>query len=266
MVGARNTSCDIAVKRRRTRPPRSTRRAAAATTTRSSSSASRRTRSPIAFWPCVCRWPCAGLLSPRRCARRWASSRTSVGLQKPDHAFFETHPIVNQQLVYYVGHGDITPKPDIERFDAAGAVFTDRTRADVDLVVFATGYLAVFPFLADQDALDAAQGRPQLALQMASPKYQNLWLSGPIQPDSGQWTIAHWQAMAIAAFLDLQRRDPAAAQRLHDELNAERTRRFSGGSHYKGLDPALLRDRTPGLPRSARGLPRQDGRLQAVSA
>jgi hypothetical protein len=157
----------------------------------------------------------------------------SFGLQKPDHAFFETHPIVNQQLVYYVGHGDITPVRDVDHFDAAGAVFADGSRADVDLVVFATGYLAVFPFLVDPDVLDAGEGHPHLGLQMASPKYDNLWLSGLIQPDSGQWTIAHWQGMAIAAFLDLRRRDPQRARQLYDELNAQRERRFSGGTDYK---------------------------------
>ncbi|MEZ5184190.1 MAG: FAD-dependent oxidoreductase [Candidatus Nanopelagicales bacterium] len=155
------------------------------------------------------------------------------GLQKPDHAFFETHPIVNQQLVYYVGHGDITPTRDVDHFDADGAVFADGSRADVDLVVFATGYLAVFPFLADQDALDASLGRPHLALQMASPKYANLWLSGLIQPDSGQWTIAHWQGTAIADFLALAQRDPQRARAIHDRINAQRERRFSGGTHYK---------------------------------
>jgi hypothetical protein len=157
----------------------------------------------------------------------------TFGLQKPDHAFFETHPIVNQQLVYYVGHGDIVPKPDVDHFDADGAVFTDGSRADVDLVVFATGYLAVFPFLADQDLLDAAQGRPQLGLQMASPVSPTLWLSGLIQPDSGQWTIAHWQGMAIAEFLRLYRDDPQRATALHARLNAHREERFSGGAQYK---------------------------------
>jgi hypothetical protein len=157
----------------------------------------------------------------------------SFGLQKPDHAFFETHPIVNQQLVYYVGHGDITPKPDIDHFDAKGAVFTDGTRADVDLVVFATGYLAVFPFLADPEVLDAADGRPRLALQMASPTHPTLWLSGLIQPDSGQWTIAHWQGMAIAEFLRLYRSSPERARRLHTQVNQHRDQRFTGGAHYK---------------------------------
>ncbi|NQU37104.1 MAG: NAD(P)-binding domain-containing protein, partial [Actinobacteria bacterium] len=158
---------------------------------------------------------------------------TSFGLREPDHDFFETHPIVNQQLVYYVGHGDIIPRPDIDHFDANGAVFADGTRADVDRIVFATGYLAVFPFLTDQAVLDADQGHPQLALQMASPLAANLWLSGLIQPDSGQWAIAHWQAMAIASFLALARRDPDRALDLHRELNEDRDKRYTGGAAYK---------------------------------
>ena len=44
------------------------------------------------------------------------------GLKRPDHKFFETHPIVNQQLVYYVGQGDIAPVDDVARFDAVGKV------------------------------------------------------------------------------------------------------------------------------------------------
>jgi hypothetical protein len=99
--------------------------------------------------------------------------------------------------------------------------------------VFATGYLAVFPFLADSSLLDAGQGRPQLALQMASPVSPTLWLSGLIQPDSGQWTIAHWQGMAIAEFLRLHRDDPYRARAVHAALNGHRGERFSGGAHYK---------------------------------
>jgi len=158
---------------------------------------------------------------------------TSFGLREPDHDFFETHPIVNQQLVYYVGHGDIVPKSDIDHFDANGAVFADGSRADVDTVVFATGYLAVLPFLTEQAALDADHGHPQLALQMASPSAGNLWLSGLIQPDSGQWAIAHWQAMAIASFLAMARRDPDRAGQLHRALNEQREKRYNGGADYK---------------------------------
>jgi pimeloyl-ACP methyl ester carboxylesterase/thioredoxin reductase len=157
----------------------------------------------------------------------------TFGLRKPDHDFFETHPIVNQQLVYYVGHGDISPTPDIDHFDQSGAVFSDGSRADFDLVVFATGYLAAFPFLSDPEYLAAGDGRPRLGMQMASPRYRNLWVSGLIQPDSGQWVIAHWQGMAIASFLSLAAEDPGRAEDLHSSLIAAADRRFTGGADYK---------------------------------
>ena len=158
---------------------------------------------------------------------------TRYGLREPDHAFYETHPVVNQNLVYYIGHGDIRPRPDVAEFDAAGAVFADGSRADVDVVVFATGYLARFDFLADPTVLGLSDGRPTLGLQMASPTHPNVWVSGLIQPDSGQWAIAHWQGEVIATFLDVARRDPAAARRVHNHVLAERDRRFSGGAAYK---------------------------------
>lgn len=157
---------------------------------------------------------------------------TKFGLRTPDHDFFETHPVVNQQLVYYVGHGDIVPKPDIDHFETDAVVFEDGSRAQIDVVVFATGYLATFPFL-DAEVLEIADGRPQLGLQMAAPNHRNLWVSGLIQPDSGQWTIAHWQGEAIATFLALAKAEPSTAQAIHGELIAARNRRFSAGTTYK---------------------------------
>ncbi len=158
---------------------------------------------------------------------------TRFGLAKPDHKLFETHPIVNQQLVYYVGHGEIIPKPDIERFEPDRVVFTDGSSAEVDLVLFCTGYLAVFPFLA-ADLLNIEGDHPQLARQIFTPRSPTLAVSGLIQPDSGQWTIAHWQGMEIATYARLRLDNPAAATGFHAGVVAEIAQRFSGGSHYKG--------------------------------
>ncbi len=157
---------------------------------------------------------------------------TKFGLQKPDHKFFETHPIVNQQLVYYVGHGDITPVRDITAFDAEGAVFADGSRADVDLVVFATGYLARFPFL-DDSLLNRREDHPQLFLQMFSPAHPTLVVSGLIQPDSGQWTLAHWQGILAARVAEARRDRPAAAAAFASRAQSEADRRFTAGVDYK---------------------------------
>jgi len=157
---------------------------------------------------------------------------TKFGLKKPDHKFFETHPIVNQQLVYYVGQGDITPKDDIDRFDADGVVFTDGSRIDVDLVVFCTGYLVRFPFL-EQDWLNWRDDHPQLFLQMFTPSFDNLVVSGLIQPDSGQWTLAHWQGILIARVAEALRVRPDVAHGFLSRSAAEADRRYSAGAHYK---------------------------------
>lgn len=154
------------------------------------------------------------------------------GLPKPDHKFFETHPIVNQQLVYYVGHGDITPKPDISHFDADTVYFTDGTSAQVDLVVFCTGYLVTFPFL-DDSLVNWVDGRPQLYLQLFVPGRDDIFVSGLVQPDSGQWTIAHWQGMTIAAFLRAKRENPAVASTFGQKAARDWSQRYSGGAHYK---------------------------------
>lgn len=154
------------------------------------------------------------------------------GLPAPDHAFYETHPIVNQQLVYYVGHGDIAPKPDVARFEGSTVHFTDGTAAEIDLVIFCTGYLAVFPFLAD-DVLYRHGDHPVLARQIFTPNHDSLVVAGLIQPDSGQWTIAHWQAMLIAAYAAVRERDPGRARAFFDRMIAERDVRFTGGTTYK---------------------------------
>lgn len=157
---------------------------------------------------------------------------TRFGLPAPDHKFFETHPTVNQQLVYYVGHGDIAPKPDIDAFDGSTVHFVDGSSAEVDLIVYCTGYLAKFPFL-DDGWLNPDGDHPVLARQIFTPEFDSLVVSGLIQPDSGQWTIAHWQGALIAAYAALRERDPVAARSFYERLVAESDVRFTGGTTYK---------------------------------
>jgi thioredoxin reductase len=135
-----------------------------------------------------------------------------LGLPTPDHRFLETHPIVNQQLLYYVGHGAIRPKPDIERFEGREVAFTDGSRVEADLVVFATGYRIRFPFL-DRDALIWQDDRPVLYRNVFHPDRDDLFVAGLIQPDSGQFCLVHWQTVAIARFLELRAHDRRGAER-----------------------------------------------------
>src|SRR6185437_12057860 len=100
-----------------------------------------------------------------RTLRRTVGDLTRFGLPKPDHRVYETHPIANSQLVYHVGHGAITPVPDVARFESHSVELADGRRIDPELVVFATGYLPRFEFLeAKILGDDEGVGRPRLWL------------------------------------------------------------------------------------------------------
>jgi hypothetical protein len=136
------------------------------------------------------------------------------GLPAPDHRLFETHPIVNSLLPYYVGHGDITPKPDVTRLDESTVHFADGTTADVDVIVYATGFLIRFPFMEERH-LNWHGGKPRLYLHVFHPVYDTLFVAGLIQPDSGQFGLVHWQTLAASRYARARRegRDQSEALR-----------------------------------------------------
>lgn len=144
--------------------------------------------------------------------RQWLFARTlrlavgdltRFGLPAPDHRVYETHPLVNSQLVYYLGHGRITPVPDVARFHPDAVELADGSTIQPDLVLLATGYLPRFEFL-DPQLLDLDQhGRPHLYLHAFS-RHPTLAVAGLLQPDSGVFRLVHWQTVAIARWLRLR--------------------------------------------------------------
>ena len=167
--------------------------------------------------------------------KRTVGDLTRFGLPKPDHKVYETHPIVNSQLVYYVGHGGIEPCPDVERFERTGVVLKNGQTIEPDLVIMATGYLPRFDFLAPEVLDVDGEGRPRLHLHAFSRRYPTLAVAGLVQPDGGIFGIVHWQTVAIARWLRLRASDPARAQ-------AFWTR--TAGAPEPRLNPAKLRDST----------------------
>jgi cation diffusion facilitator CzcD-associated flavoprotein CzcO len=134
------------------------------------------------------------------------------GLPAPDHELFASHPIINSQLPYYVGHGRITPKPNVAELADDLVRFEDGTTESVDLIIYATGYKISFPFLEGQ-YLNWHDGRPQLYLNVFHPQYDNLFVIGLIQPDSGQFGLVDYQSRMVARFIAAVRAGSPAAER-----------------------------------------------------
>ncbi|GIF21107.1 hypothetical protein BJ973_005440 [Actinoplanes tereljensis] len=145
---------------------------------------------------------------------------TRYGLPAPDHRPYESHPIVNSQLPYYLGHGRIKAVPDVLRFAEGRAELADGRRIDPDLVITATGYAPRFEFLAPELIGTEESGRPDLHLHAFARKHPTLAVVGLLQPDAGLLPLAHWQSVAVARWLQLRREDPVRAAAVQQKESA----------------------------------------------
>jgi hypothetical protein len=187
----------------------------------------------------------AALRLPRR-LRQWRLRRllrltigdpTRFGVPAPDHRPGALPPVVNSHLLHLVGHGRITPVPDVARFHPDAVELVDGATISPDLVVLATGYLPRFDFLTP-DLLDLdGEGRPHLPLHLFT-RHQTLAVAGLPEPDSGGFGVAHWQTVVVARWLRLWRTDPDRAAavwpRLAGRPGGRSTSRRPGG----GAGPA----------------------------
>ncbi len=55
----------------------------------------------------------------------------SYGLPAPDHRVLESHPIMNTQVLHYIGHGDLVARPDVAelRGDGSSSRTASRSRS-----------------------------------------------------------------------------------------------------------------------------------------
>lgn len=154
---------------------------------------------------------------------------TRYGLQKPDHRLFESHPILNTQILHYLGHGDCIAKPDVARFEGREVVFTDDSREEIDLVIYATGYRQECPFFAD-DILPTANGRPDLYLNMFPRNHQNLALLGFVEFASAAYR--NFDAMAQLIVADATAGPDTEVKQTFSRLKQEHQPNLRGRRQY----------------------------------
>lgn len=162
-----------------------------------------------------------------RTIRSTVGDMRRFGLPAPDHKVYESHPIVNSLLVYYLGHGAVTPVPDVKLFHRNSVELSDGTEIEPDLVVLATGYSANFEFIDPALLGTSADGKPRLAMHAFPKRLPTLAVAGLLQPDSGIFPLVHWQMVAFAHMLRLRDRAPAKAAALQRKLDSEVDKRWT---------------------------------------
>ena len=157
-------------------------------------------------------------------AAMWAMLRlaagkvTDYGMPAPDHKILDAHPTVSSDLLTRLGHGDLTVKPSIDRFEGSTVHFTDGSTAEADVVVYCTGYRISFPFL-DESVVAPTDNRVALYRRVVDPSHPGLYFVGLIQPLGSVMPLAeaqaHWVADLVAGEVTL----PSPAE-MHAQIAA----------------------------------------------
>jgi cation diffusion facilitator CzcD-associated flavoprotein CzcO len=127
----------------------------------------------------------------------------NYGLPKPEHRIFEAHPTLNNEILHYVKHGRIRPRPDVAKFEGRRVVFVDGSSAEFDMVVCGTGFNLSFPFL--PPGVVPVEGKNALLYAGCTlPDYKNLYIVGTPQVRYGFGPLITPAAALLCRLINLQ--------------------------------------------------------------
>lgn len=149
------------------------------------------------------------------------------GLRKVETKFGETHPTINDELLYKIRHGKVKPRMDIKRLEGKKVIFEDGKEENYDVIIACTGYYLSHPFF-DENFIDYSSGPVPLYLKMFHPSYRNLYFVGMFQPLGCIWPGAELQSKIMARELAGKWKRPANIEELC-ELEVKKP-------HYKQID------------------------------
>ena len=155
------------------------------------------------------------------------------GFPKPDYKLYESHPVVNSLVLYHAGHGDITIRPDIDRFDGKTVHFKDGTSAEYDMILAATGYKLDYPFV-DYAHLNWQGAAPHLYLNCMHPDRDDIFVLGMVEASGLGWQGRHEQAEMVIRYIK-GLRDRAPEARELKKTKARGFERATGGMSYIDL-------------------------------
>ncbi|TVQ97667.1 MAG: monooxygenase [Deltaproteobacteria bacterium] len=163
------------------------------------------------------------------------------GLPEPDHRFGETHPTVNSELLYFLRHGAIHPRPDIARLDGHDVHFTDGTTGTYDAIIACTGYEISHPFL-DPELIDYSTGPVPLYRKMIHPTLDSIAFVGLFQPIGCIWPLAELQSRLLARWWTGRWSPPADRETaIRDELANPHLRQLDSPRHTITVDYPTFR-------------------------
>jgi dimethylaniline monooxygenase (N-oxide forming) len=146
------------------------------------------------------------------------------GLPKPDHRPLEAHPTVSNDILSRLAHGEITPKPNIDRLTPRTVVFADGSEVEADVVIYCTGYRVTFPFF-DPELISAPDNDLPLFRRVFHPSHASVFFLALLQPIGATMPLAELQSEWVCDYLAGRYALPGPAA-MRADMERERARMF----------------------------------------
>lgn len=126
-------------------------------------------------------------------------SYRNYGLPTPTRPAGTQHPTLNSDLLDFIRHGRVQPRPAVKALYGEEVEFVDGTREVFDIICACTGFRISFPFF-DKSLVDFEHAdRVPLFRRMMHARYANLYFIGLFQPLGCIWPLADYQAKLACA-------------------------------------------------------------------
>ncbi len=158
--------------------------------------------------------------------------QSKYGLREPDHDLGSEHPTISTDLLPLVRDGSITPKPNVEELQGDRVWFADDSVEEIDVIIYATGYLTAFPFL---DFVEVEDNEFPLFHHVVHPSWTNLFFLGLVQPLGAIPPLVEAQSEWIADLLEGRAALPSEEE-MHGtirEQEASLRRRFVDSKRHR---------------------------------
>lgn len=169
-----------------------------------------------------------------RLLKLFTGDPVKFGFPKPDYKIYEAHPVVNSLVLHHLGHGDLSVRKDVKRFDGPTVEFVDGTSGEYDIIVLATGYKLHYPFI-DPRHLNWNSDAPELFVNIFAPQAPNLFVLGMIEASGIGWQGRAEQSELVARYLAAKEHQPAKAAAFEAKFH-QPWPDLTGGYKYLGLE------------------------------
>ena len=151
------------------------------------------------------------------------------------------HPTLNSDLLDFIRHGRINPRPAIKQLLGDKVEFVNGEQEPFDIICVCTGFWTTFPFF-DKSFIDFQHvAKVPLYRKMMHADYPNLYFIGLFQPVGCIWPLADYQAkLACLEILGRYRRPDDLKGAIqyeieHPHFNFEGGQRHAMEVDYHGL-------------------------------